>query len=99
VQKSLNIKRLLLDVDKALPRPSLLDIVAAITGCKGVEATNVTVSDIDIETVGMDVTIEGDGLDYDEIAAAIEDTGAVVHGIEQIVAGDRLLERVPRVRG
>ena len=94
----MNLRRLLLDVDKAIARPSLLDIAKAIQGCKGVEAFNVTVSDIDIETVGMDVTIEGSGLDYDEIATAIENTGAVVHGIEQIVAGERMVERVPRAR-
>jgi hypothetical protein len=94
----MNLRRLLLDVDKAIARPSLLDIAKAIDGCKGVEAFNVTVSDIDIETVGMDVTIEGSGLDYDEIAAAIENTGAVVHGIMEIVAGERVVERVPRAR-
>lgn len=94
----MNLRRLLLDVDKAIARPSLLDIAKAIEGCKGVEGFNVTVSDIDIETVGMDVTIEGTGLDYDEIVGAIENTGAVVHGIEQIVAGDRIIERVPRAR-
>jgi uncharacterized protein len=93
-----NLRRLLLDVDKAVARPSLLDIAKAIQGCKGVEAFNVTVSDIDIETVGMDVTIEGNGFNYEEIAAAIEKTGAVVHGIEQIVVGDRIVERVPRTR-
>ena len=92
----MNLRRLLLDVDKAIARPTLLDIAQAIEGCKGVEAFNVTVSDIDIETVGMDVTIEGTGLDYEEIAGAIENTGAVVHGIYQIVAGDRIVERVPR---
>jgi uncharacterized protein len=63
-----------------------------------VEALNLTVSDIDVETVGMDVTIEDTGLDYDEIARAIENTGAVVHGIEQIVAGDRIIDRVRRAK-
>jgi hypothetical protein len=45
----------------------------------------------------MDVTIEGRGLHY-EIVSAIENTGAVVRGIEQIVAGDRIVERVARAR-
>jgi hypothetical protein len=94
----MNVRRLLLDVDKAIARPSLLDIAKAIEGCKGVEAFNLTVQDIDIETVGMDVIIEGTGLDYDEITAAIENTGAVVHGIEQIAVGERIVEHVPRIR-
>jgi hypothetical protein len=63
----INIRQLLLDVDKAVVRPSLLEIAAAIDKCIGVEAVNITVEEIDIETVGMNVTIEGDGMDYEAI--------------------------------
>jgi hypothetical protein len=39
----MNIQRLLLDVDKAFARPSVLEIAQAIDGCTGVEAVNITV--------------------------------------------------------
>ena len=94
----MNIRRLVLDVDKARARPSLLQIAQAIEGCAGVEALNITVGEIDIETVGMDITIEGDHLDYDEIFKAIESSGAVVHSVDQLVVGNRLIERIPRTR-
>ena len=94
----MNIRRLVLDVDKAMARPSLLEIAQAIEGCTGLEALNVTVDEIDIETVGMDITVEGEHLDYDEILKAIESTGAVVHSIDQLVVGNRVIERVPRTR-
>jgi hypothetical protein len=94
----MNIRRLLLDVDKALMRPSLLDIGEAISSCRGVEALNISLGDVDVETMGLVITIEGDGLDYDEIVKAIEDSGAVVHGIEQIVAGNRIIERTELAR-
>jgi hypothetical protein len=87
-----------LDVDKAMARPSLLEIAQAIERCTGLEALNVTVDEIDIETVGMDITLEGEHLDYDEILKAIESTGAVVHSIDQLVVGNRVIERVPRTR-
>jgi hypothetical protein len=93
-----NIRRFVLDVDKAIHAPSLVEVVTAIQNCAGVEAVNITVSEIDIETVGTNVTIEGAGLDYEDIVRAIEKTGAVVHGLDQIVAGDRILENVPRSR-
>lgn len=93
-----NVRRLVLDVDKAVRDPSLIEVAAAIQRCRGVEACNITVSEIDIETVGTNITIEGAGLDYEEIARAIEKTGAVVHGIDQVVAGDRILENIPRAR-
>ncbi|WP_089174966.1 DUF211 domain-containing protein [Bosea sp. AS-1] len=94
----MNIRQLLLDVDKAVARPSLLEIAEAIDACQGVEAVNITVQEIDIETVGMNVTIEGSNLDYDEIAKAIERTGAVVHSLDEIAIGDRIIPRVQRVR-
>jgi hypothetical protein len=93
-----NIRQILLDVDKALSRPSLLEIAEAIDRCKGVEALNITVEEIDLETVGMNVTIEGDDMDYEEIAKAIESTGAVVHSLDQIAAGDRIIPSVIRTR-
>lgn len=94
----MNIRRLVLDVDKAMARPSLLEIAQAIERCTGLEALNVTVDEIDIETVGMDITVEGEHLDYDEILKAIESTGAVVHSIDQLVLGNRIIERIPRTR-
>jgi uncharacterized protein len=93
-----NLRRLVLDVDKAVRAPSLIEVAAAIQSCHGVEACNITVSEIDIETVGTNITIEGTGIDYEEIVRAIEKTGAVVHGLDQVVAGDRMLENIPRSR-
>lgn len=94
----MNIRQLLLDVDKAVARPSVLEIAEAVDRCRGVEAVNITVEEIDIETVGMNVTIEGDNMDYDEVTHAIESTGAVVHSLDQIAIGARIIPRIPRVR-
>jgi hypothetical protein len=94
----MNIRRLVLDVDKAIKRPSLLELAQAIDNSDGVEAFNITVEEIDIETVGMIITVEGENLDYDNIAKAIENTGAAVHSIDQVVAGSRLIECIRRPR-
>lgn len=98
VTKVPNLRRLVLDVDKAVRAPSLVEVATAIEACSGVEACNITVMEIDIETVGTNITIEGAGMDYDEIVHAIEKTGAVVHGIDQVVTGSRVLENSTRVR-
>jgi hypothetical protein len=94
----MNVRRIVLDVDKAGDRPSIPDIAEAIAACAGVEACNITVQEIDVETVGMNVTIEGTGLEYEKIRAAIERTGAAVHSLDQFVAGERIIEDVPRAR-
>jgi hypothetical protein len=97
-RSTFNVRRLVLDVDKTTRKPSLLEIAGAIQRCTGVEACNITVGEIDIETVGTNITIEGSDLNYEEIVTAIERTGAVVHSLDQLVVGDRMIEDMPRRR-
>jgi len=73
-------------------------MAAAIERAAGVQALNITVTEIDIETVGMVVTVEGERIDYAALVEAIDATGAVVHSIDQLAAGDRLIEGVKRAR-
>jgi hypothetical protein len=94
----MNIRRLVLDVDKAVSRPSVIEIAKAIEESPNVEGVNVTVTEIDIETVGMEITIEGEKLDYEAIVKAIESTGAVVHSVDELVSGSRVVERISRKR-
>ncbi len=94
----MNIRRLVLDVDKAIARPSIVEIGEAIQAVRGVLGFNITVLEIDVETVGTEVTIEGENLNYEALRKAIESTGAVVHSIDQLVAGDKIVEWISRKR-
>jgi hypothetical protein len=94
----MNIRMLALDVDKAIARPSIIELAAAIDGARGVQGFNITVTEIDVETLGMDVTVEGENIDYEALIKAIEITGAVVHSIDQLSGGARLVEHVRRER-
>lgn len=88
----------MLDVDKAIARPTLIDLAEAIERVAGVEGVNLTVTEIDVETVGMNVTIEGEHIDYATLVEAIEATGAVVHSVDQLIVGNRVVEYVKRER-
>lgn len=94
----MNVRRVKLDVDWAIGGPNIVMIATAIDGVKGVEAANITITEIDLETVGTDIAVEGDGLDLEALSAAIEHAGAVVHSIDEIVIGDRMVEFTPRRR-
>lgn len=96
--ETLNIRRLVLDVDKAVAKPTVMELAEAICEVAGVEVVNITVTEIDIETVGFNVTIEGEYISYHALVQAIERTGAAVHSIDQLVAGSRLIEEVKRGR-
>jgi len=91
-----NIRRLVLDVDKAIARPSVLELGQAIERVPGVQGLNIAVTESDLETVGMDVTVEGEAIDYEALVAAIEATGAVVHSVDELAAGERLVEGIRR---
>lgn len=62
MEESMNIRRLLLDVDKMVNRPTLIELAEAVNAVNGVEALNIVVAEIDIETMDLDVTIEGNNL-------------------------------------
>ncbi len=94
----MSIRWLVLDVDKAIARPTLVEIAEALERVPGVEALNIVVTEIDVETVGTDITIEGTQLNYSALVKAIESTGAVVHSIDQLAAGNRTIEPVKRER-
>ena len=96
--KGMNIRRLVLDVDKAVAKPTVTELAEAICQVAGVEAVNITVTEIDIETVGFNVTIEGERISYPDLVKAIERAGAAVHSIDQLVAGSRIVEEVKRGR-
>jgi uncharacterized protein len=94
----MNIRRMQLDVDKAVARPDLLELAEAIEKAPGVEALNITVAEIDLETVGLEVTVEGQAIDAQRLIQAIESVGAAVHSIDEVVVGSRIIDHVPRTR-
>jgi len=98
INRQLNIRRLVMDVDAALRTPTLVEIAEAIHTCPGVQASNITVTEVDQETVGTSITVVGDGIEYEALVRAIEKSGAVVLNLDELVCGDRLLDNVPRSR-
>ena len=94
----LKIRRLALDVDQRGRQAALVEMAETITACSGVEAVNITITSMDVGTVGMDVTIEGQFLDYGELVKAVEERGAVVLRVGHIACGERSVERIARAR-
>jgi hypothetical protein len=95
---ALNIRRVVMNVDKPLKVPTLADIGFAISNTPGARALNITVMEVGQEWVGTSITVEGEGIDYDALVRTIETSGAVVHSLDQLVAGDRIIEYVPCAR-
>ncbi len=57
------------------------------------DGVNITLVEIDKETENIKITIVGgDNLDYEEIVRTIEEFGGVVHSIDMVAAGKRIIE-------
>jgi hypothetical protein len=87
------IKRLVLDVLKP-HHPSLVDLARRLSVSEGVSGVNISLDEVDQETESIKITIEGNNIDFDAICTIIEDSGAVVHSVDSVSAGKKLVEEV-----
>jgi hypothetical protein len=87
------IKRLVLDVLKP-HKPSILDLAKRICKLPHVTGVNLSIQEVDTETETVKITVEGNDVDFDELEAVIEDMGAVIHSIDEVSAGTKLVEYV-----
>ncbi|HZQ80735.1 MAG TPA: DUF211 domain-containing protein [Gaiellaceae bacterium] len=91
----MNLRRVVLDVEKSLQRPELMEIVEAIDSVEGVQGVNLLVVEIDAEVMGMEAVIEGEQIDFEQLIEAVEKTGAVMRSLDEIAAGERLVSSRP----
>ncbi|WFO74514.1 DUF211 domain-containing protein [Desulfurococcaceae archaeon MEX13E-LK6-19] len=86
------IKRVVLDVIIPKKGPSIVEIAEGLSKAEGVEAVNITVKEIDMETENIIVVIQGNNINFDEVTKLIEEIGGVIHSIDQVVAGEKIVE-------
>ncbi len=87
------IRRLVLDVLKP-HKPSIVDVALKLSRVEGVSGVNCILSEVDQETENIKVIVEGVNIDFDELSGALEDLGAVIHSVDGVVAGRKLVEDV-----
>jgi len=88
-----DIKRIVLDVLKP-HKPSLVDMSLRLATLKGVEGVSCTLEEVDQETESVKVTIEGPSINYASVEDTLRELGAVIHSIDLVSSGKRLVEDV-----
>ena len=88
------IRRIVLDVLKP-HTPRLTDLSMMLARDENVMGVNCTIKEVDQNTESITVTLEGDCLEFESIKEILEQAGAVIHSIDQVVAGKVLVEEVP----
>ncbi len=88
-----NLRRLVLDVLKPL-EPSIVEMAQILADLAGVDGVNISIYEIDHRVENAKVTVEGHDLRYENIADLIEENGGAIHSIDEVAAGEVLIEDV-----
>ena len=86
-------RRLVLDVLKP-HEPNNLVLAKRLSELDNIEGVNVSLYEIDQNTENVKITIVGNDMSFEDIKMVIEELGAVIHSIDEIVAGKKLIETV-----
>jgi len=87
------LRRLVLDVMKPL-EPDMTVLALKLAELEGVEGVNVVLIEVDRDVENVKVTVEGPDLDFEEVKGVIEGIGGAIHSIDEVVAGERIVEEV-----
>jgi hypothetical protein len=88
-----DIKRIVLDVLKP-HKPDLVEMSLRLSALKGVDGVNCNLDEVDQETESVRVTIEGSSVSYETVEDTLRELGAVIHSVDEVAAGKRLVEDV-----
>ena len=72
----------------------MTDLALLLAQDERVSGLNISLKEVDQNTESITITLEGDDLKYDSIKEILEQAGAVIHSIDQVVAGKRFVEEV-----
>jgi len=82
------VKRLILDVLKPL-EPPINEFAVKLASLHGVDHVNVSLAEIDQSTESVKVSLEGSEISIEAVKRRIEELGAVVHSIDEVLVGKK----------
>lgn len=80
---SVHIKRVLVDALKSR-ETSIIELSRALCAVEGVEQVDITVSEVDVTTETIKVTIKGSSVNYGKLSKMMEKYGISVKGIDEV---------------
>lgn len=85
-----SLRRLVLDVLKP-HQPRIHELATQISSIAGVSGINITLIEVDADTESVAVTIEGQ-FTFDEVKDKLEEWNCSIHSIDQVIAGNEIVE-------
>ena len=74
--------------------PSIVEFTHEISKLKSVSSINSTLLEVDEKVKNLELTIVGSDLNYGEIENEIKKLGGSIHSIDEVVAGDEIIDPV-----
>ena len=85
------IRRLVLDALKP-HEPSIIEMASELSELEGVSAVNISIYEIDRKVENAKITMEGGDISYQTVLGVVSELGGVVHSIDEVVAGSRIID-------
>lgn len=85
------IRRLVLDTLKPL-EVSIVDMAKQLSEMEGIGAVNISIVEIDRKVENAKITIEGEDIRQKDVYQFLEDQGASIHSIDEVVAGRTIID-------
>jgi hypothetical protein len=87
------LKRIILDVLKP-HAPTIIEVAERLASLEGITGVNISLEEVDAETDSIKITIEGSNINYNNVKKEISDCGAVIHSIDGVSAGMKIIDEV-----
>lgn len=96
VHRVAGLRRVELDVMKPSD-PSIVDVSKNLSALKSVENVDVMVMDVERKVEKLRIILEGENLDFDDVRVCLESMGAVIHAVDRVCRGSRIIEPIARL--
>ncbi|MEO3993721.1 MAG: DUF211 domain-containing protein [Desulfurococcaceae archaeon TW002] len=88
----MGLKKIVLDVLKPIREPTLITLAKNLSRVSGVREISITVSEMDVETVTLVITINGNDIDFEEVESTLRELGVALHSVDEVVFESEVAE-------
>ncbi len=92
------IRRIVLDTLKPM-EPNIIEMAKKLSVIDGVSAVNISLVEIDLKVENAKITIEGEDINFEDVEELIQDMGASIHSIDEVVAGKEIIDDAETLQG
>lgn len=87
----MKIKKIAIDVLKP-HEPNIIKYAKTLSELDGVDGVTIRSVEIDEKTESIEISMEGNDIDFDEVRKTVESLGGSIHSVDIVSAGKKVVE-------